>query len=188
MPSNPVRPARRAVDPHRRAFSALLLAAPAVLIPGRRSRAAAHPLRFYHTHTGESLEVVHREHGDYLSDALAELNRFLRDFRTGEEHPIDPRLFDILVTLQGRTGSRRPFEVISAFRSAATNALLRGAGANSGVARKSLHMTGNAIDVRLRGVATRELRRAAVALGRGGVGYYPKSDFVHLDTGRVRNW
>ncbi|HLE65999.1 MAG TPA: DUF882 domain-containing protein, partial [Burkholderiales bacterium] len=108
-----------------------------------------------------------------------------RDFRTGETHPIDPRLLDTLNVLCALCGGG-VFEVISGYRSPKTNAMLRGAG--GGVAEHSLHVEGRAIDLRLTGFRTARLRDAAIALGRGGVGYYPKSDFVHLDTGRVRNW
>jgi uncharacterized protein YcbK (DUF882 family) len=148
--------------------------------------ADARRLRFYHTHTSEKLDVVYAEDGAYVPGALAEVNRLLRDFRSGDVHPIDPRLLDILHDVQERTGSAGRFEVISGFRSPATNAMLRAH--SSGVANRSLHLQGQAIDVRLTGASTRNVRRAAIAMRRGGVGYYPESDFVHLDTGRVRTW
>lgn len=143
-------------------------------------------LRFDHTHTGERLDVVYAERGRYLSDALAEINYFLRDFRTGDVHAIDPDLLDILHTVQTYTDSQGRFEVLSGYRSSATNELLRQT--SNGVAEHSLHLTGQAIDIRLAGVPTRTLRRAAISVGHGGVGYYPESDFVHIDTGRVRTW
>ncbi len=143
-------------------------------------------LSFAHTHTGERLSVAYFADGEYLADGLSRLQAFLRDFRTGEEHAIDPSLFDQLHELRLATGTGSPFQVISAYRSPATNALLREHGA--GVAGHSLHLEGRAIDVRLSVVGTRALRDAALELGRGGVGYYPASDFVHLDTGRVRRW
>jgi uncharacterized protein YcbK (DUF882 family) len=143
-------------------------------------------LRFYHTHTSEKLDIVYAHNGAYVPEALAEVNYLLRDFRNGEVHPIDPRLLDILHAVRLRTGGRGPFEVISAFRSQATNDALRHNSA--GVARNSMHLKGRAIDVRLADVESRDVRRLAIAMRRGGVGYYPDSDFVHLDTGRVRTW
>ncbi|HSD41387.1 MAG TPA: DUF882 domain-containing protein [Burkholderiales bacterium] len=140
---------------------------------------------FHHTHTGERLQVVYYALGGYLADALGSVNRLLRDFRTGEQHPIDPRLLDTLSALRAACGGGT-FEIISGYRSPRTNAMLRRA--STGVAQASLHTTGRAIDVRLVGTDTARLRDAAIALGHGGVGYYPESDFVHLDTGRVRTW
>ncbi len=172
----------------RRAFTSLALAAPFIMLPTRESRAAGRSLRFYHTHTGERLEVVYREHDHYLRQSLAELQHFLRDFRSGESHPINPALFDLLYQAREMTGGRKAFQVISGYRSPATNEMLRGRSSSSGVAKKSLHMTGNALDIRLDGVSTSKLRKAAISLARGGVGYYPKSDFIHVDTGRVRSW
>lgn len=150
------------------------------------ARTSTRELRFYHTHTSEKLDIVYAENGAYVPAALAQVDQLLRDFRSGDVHPIDPRLLDILSAVQERTGGSGRFEVISAFRSPATNAMLRNR--STGVARQSLHLQGQAIDVRLNGTSTRHLRQAAVALARGGVGYYPADDFVHLDTGRVRTW
>jgi uncharacterized protein YcbK (DUF882 family) len=116
----------------------------------------------------------------------ATINQLLRDFRSGEVHPIDPQLLDILYVLRGQVDSRAPFEIISAFRSPATNEML--AHNSSGVARSSLHLSGRAIDIRLPGVATANLRDASMRLRAGGVGYYRDSDFIHVDTGRVRYW
>ena len=121
----------------------------------------------------------------YVQDALAEINQVLRDHRTGEIYPIDRDLLETLHILQSELGSTG-WQVISGFRSPKTNAML--ANKRGGVARRSLHMQGRAIDVRLTDVSTRRVRDAALALGAGGVGYYRKSDFVHLDTGRVRSW
>jgi uncharacterized protein YcbK (DUF882 family) len=143
-------------------------------------------LRFYHTHTSEKLDVVYLENGAYVPEALQQINYLLRDFRSGDVHTIDPRLLDILSQVQERTGSAGRFEVISGFRSPATNEMLRHQSA--GVAKNSMHLLGQAIDVRLSGADTRNLRRAAISLRRGGVGYYPAADFVHIDTGRVRTW
>jgi uncharacterized protein YcbK (DUF882 family) len=121
-----------------------------------------------------------------VPDALATVNHFLRDFRTSEVHVIDPSLLDLLHELAGITGSTQPFQVISGYRSPATNEMLRRH--SEGVAAGSLHMKGQAIDIRVAGVPLDALHRAALDLRRGGVGYYPASDFVHVDTGRVRRW
>jgi uncharacterized protein YcbK (DUF882 family) len=143
-------------------------------------------LSFYHTHTGERLTVTYWANGRYVPAALEEVNGFLRDFRTGDAHDMDPQLLDVLHTVYLRTGSRGHFEIISAYRSPKTNEMLRSR--SSGVASKSQHLLGKAIDVRLTDVPIAELRAAAFELGLGGVGYYQKSDFVHLDTGRFRTW
>ncbi|RMF98589.1 MAG: DUF882 domain-containing protein [Gammaproteobacteria bacterium] len=155
-------------------------ACPPALAAGQRR------LSFHHTHTGEYLDLAYMEAGRYLPEALAELNQLLRDFRSGEVHPIDPGLFDLLYALRSVTGNARPFEIISGYRSPQTNEMLRRRG--GGVARHSLHLEGRAIDIRLPGTGTARLRDAAASLRRGGVGYYPRSDFIHVDTGRVRYW
>jgi uncharacterized protein YcbK (DUF882 family) len=172
----------------RRHFLALTaLSTPVLVWPGL-VRAAARPRRlaFHHTHTGETLDLEYSEAGRYIPDALLTIDHLLRDFRSGEVHPIDPGLLDILYALQQQVGSPTPFEIISAFRSPATNAMLARKG--GGVSTKSLHLSGRAIDIRLPGVATADLRDAGRSLGAGGVGYYPDSDFIHVDTGRVRYW
>jgi uncharacterized protein YcbK (DUF882 family) len=143
-------------------------------------------LSFFHTHTNERLTVPYFADGDYLPQGLATLRSFLKDFRTGEEHAIDPSLFDVLNDLRLATGTHSPFHVISGFRSPSTNEMLREHG--GGVARGSMHLVGRAIDVRLSDKSSALLRDAAIELGRGGVGYYRISDFVHVDTGRVRRW
>ena len=144
-------------------------------------------LRFYHTHTGERLDVVYR-HGDtYDSSAQARINQYLRDYRTGDVHEYDPRLLDLLRDLMASLG--RPYgevDVICGYRTPRTNEYLRTHG--HAVARHSLHMEAMAIDIRVPGVLTSELRDAALRLHRGGVGYYAASDFVHVDVGRVRRW
>jgi uncharacterized protein YcbK (DUF882 family) len=149
-------------------------------------------LAFRHLHTAEELDVVYWKDGAYVWDGLMGVKKLLRDFRSGEEHPIDVRVLDILVTLQAQFGSTEPFRVISAFRSPATNTALqeRSAQTNgkSEVATRSLHMEGKALDVRLNDVALTAFRDAALALKGGGVGYYPDSGFVHVDIGRVRTW
>lgn len=162
---------------------------PALCIPGlvRAAAGDARRLSFFHTHTSETLDIVYRENGEYVPGALAEINHLLRDFRTDDVHQIDPALLDILHDVQGMTGGGRGrYEIISGYRSPVTNRML--AGRSGGVADHSLHLKGQAIDVRLPGVATSRLRKAGLALQGGGVGYYPGSDFVHLDTGRVRYW
>jgi uncharacterized protein YcbK (DUF882 family) len=145
-----------------------------------RRRVALHNL-----HTGERLEVEYFR-GDYLPDALASIRVLLRDFRNDEQHAIDPALMDYLVEVAHHAGVDPAFDVISGYRSAQTNEKLRERSA--GVARHSLHLEGRAIDVRLAGVDCRELAGAALTLARGGVGYYRRSDFVHLDTGLYRTW
>jgi len=143
-------------------------------------------LTFYHTHTGKSLTVVYHRDGAYQPEALAQVEDFLKDFRNGRRHRIDPELLDVLYEIKSRTGARQPFEVISAYRSPETNSMLRDK--SSGVAQRSMHLEGQAIDVRLRDVELERLRKVALELKRGGVGFYPDSDFVHVDTGRVRHW
>lgn len=146
-------------------------------------------LRFYHTHTGESLDTMYCCRGEYVPDALKSINHFLRDFRANEVKAIDTRLLDLLHRLFGELGAPQPLHIISAYRTAATNAMLQARnGDHSGVATHSLHIQGMAADVRLPGVALTTLRDAAKSLRIGGVGYYPASDFVHVDVGRVRYW
>ena len=143
-------------------------------------------LKFFHTHTGESLKVVYFRQGEYVPDALTDLRVFLADWRDGRQHDLDPQLMDILWQIQQATGSSNTWEVISAYRSPETNELLRSR--SRGVAKNSQHLKGNAIDVRLRGLDLEVLRDTAKTLQLGGVGYYSGSDFVHVDTGRVRYW
>lgn len=137
-------------------------------------------------HTGEKFNEVYYANGSYLPDALAEATRVMRDWRTGEERFIDPGLFDALHAISGKLETRAPFQVISGYRSPRTNAMLHER--SSGVASNSQHTVGKAIDVRVPGVDLRNLRNAALSLGAGGVGFYPTSNFVHVDTGRVRQW
>lgn len=147
---------------------------------------AERELSFRHTHTNETLTIVYWRDGAYLPAALERINRFLRDFRTDEQTTMDPALLDLLHTIYERTGSEGQFEIISAYRSPKTNEMLRRK--SNGVAKKSQHLLGKAIDVRLTDVPIRKLREVAYDLGRGGVGFYGKSRFVHLDTGRFRTW
>ncbi len=143
-------------------------------------------LSFVHTHTGERLSLPYWADGAYLPESLSRVEVFLRDFRSGEQHTIDPELLNQLHTLRLATGTSAPFQVISGYRSPGTNAALRAAG--GGQARHSLHMQGRAIDIRLADVRSSVLQGAALELALGGVGYYPAEDFVHVDTGPVRRW
>ena len=148
--------------------------------------AANRSLSFVHTHTGETLTTEYFCDGCYQPQAMTQINRLLRDFRTGQEHVIDPRVLDILFDLQALTDREATFEVISGYRSPQTNALLHSR--SHQVAEHSLHMDGEAIDIRVDGFATAKLHQLALSMARGGVGYYPTSDFVHVDCGRVRQW
>lgn len=145
-------------------------------------------LSFYHTHTGIELEIVYARGGEYIDSALDDIESFLSDFRTGDARAIDPALLDLVYDIRESLGSRGNYEIISAYRSPQTNQMLQGRSSNSGVATKSQHLLGKAIDLRLQGVPTTDLRDAAIALQRGGVGFYEASNFVHVDTGRVRRW
>jgi len=164
------------------------------MVPAAFARSTeAHPLEtrtlnFVHTHTGETLRAVYSKSGCYQADCLQRVNHFLRDFRTGEVHTIDPALLDVLFDLQVLADRDAAFQVISGYRSPVTNAQLRGKSKSSGVATHSLHMEGLAVDIRLTGFDTAKLHTLAMSLQRGGVGYYRDSDFVHVDTGRVRYW
>jgi uncharacterized protein YcbK (DUF882 family) len=146
-------------------------------------------LRFYHTHTGERLNVVYRRGDQYVPEALDELDHFLRDHRTGDVRHFDPHLFDLLRDLTASLGdSGGEIDVICGYRTPWSNEFLRTRSPHTGVAQHSLHMQAEAIDIRLPGIPTSELRDAALRLHRGGVGYYRRSDFVHVDVGRVRHW
>jgi len=155
--------------------------------PDRRVRpSGSRSLSFLHTHTGERLAVDYFQDGNYQPDGLAQVNYLLRDFRTNDVHPIDPALLDVLFDLQTLAQTETAFEVISGYRSPATNTMLRRT--TEGVAQHSMHLEGRAVDVRLQQFSTAALARLARSLARGGVGFYPASDFVHVDTGRVRSW
>lgn len=143
-------------------------------------------LAFRHLHTGEHGNIVYWARGRYLAENLQKVDHLLRDHRTGDSTKIDKDLLDLLYRLQISLGEPGEFQIISAYRSPKTNKMLR---SNSrGVAKRSLHMLGKAVDIRLPGVKLKKLHNAAIALKSGGVGYYPKSDFIHIDTGRVRYW
>ena len=143
-------------------------------------------LGFYNTHTGDRLTATYWAEGEYIHDSLKEINHLLRDHRTGDVYPINPNLLDILYALQMKVERHDPFSIISGYRSPKTNAMLNKT--SSGVAKRSLHMQGKAIDIRLPGCELAYLRKAAMSLKSGGVGYYPSSDFIHVDIGRVRYW
>jgi uncharacterized protein YcbK (DUF882 family) len=146
-----------------------------------------HVLRLYNTHTGERLEIVFRRGEQYLPGALAKLDYFLRDHNTGDVRHFDPRLYDILADLAASVGHPGgEIDIVCGYRTPSSNESLRAH--TTGVAKNSLHIQAEAIDLRMPGVDTLTLRRAALGLRRGGVGYYPHSDFIHVDTGRVRQW
>ena len=171
----------------RKYWNTLLIVALAIVpVAATVSKTDERQLSFYHTHTSESLTVTYYRDGEYVPSALADLNHFLRDFRTDDAVNMDPAVFDILYDIQIASGSVGTYQIISAYRSPATNEMLRGN--SNGVARNSQHLLGRAIDVRLTDLDTAELRDVALSLQRSGVGYYSKSDFVHVDTGRVRQW
>jgi len=148
--------------------------------------AQARRLRFVHTHTGETLAAEYFDGCNYSPSCLGAVQHLLRDFRTGDAHWIDPQLLDVLYELQTLADRDSTFEVISGYRSPATNAMLHRS--SSGVAEHSQHLLGKAIDVRLSGYPTRRLGEDARSLARGGVGFYAASDFIHVDTGPVRHW
>jgi len=170
----------------------LVLLAPMLGLAGTKSAspaAHAYRLRFYHTHTGERLDVVYRRGDEYIPEALDELDHYLRDHRTGNVRHFDPRLFDLLYDLTASLGdSGGEIDVICGYRTPQSNEFLRTRNPHTGVAQHSLHMQAEAIDIRLSKVPTSELRDAALRLHRGGVGYYRSSDLVHVDVGRVRHW
>lgn len=181
----------------RRAFLGFgALAAASALVPARAlaaidtpasAPAPARTLSFFNTHTGERLKVAYCCGGEYQPDALKLINHIMRDHRANAIKPIDPKLLDLLHELGGTLDVDQPFHIISGYRSPNTNGMLQAKG-GGGVATGSLHMVGKAVDIRLPGVKLDHLRGAARALKLGGVGYYPNSNFVHVDTGRVRFW
>ncbi len=153
----------------------------------QRASDVPYELHFFHTHTGERLNIVYRNGEGYDPESLARLNSYLRDHRTGDVHEYDPRVFDLLHDLLTALGNPDlEIDVVCGYRTPWSNEFLRTHG--HGVARHSLHMQAMAIDIRVPGVPTAQLRDAALALHRGGVGYYAASDFVHIDVGRVRRW
>ena len=154
---------------------------------GQAPGAADHSLRLYNTHTNEKIDIIYRHGDQYIQSALAKLDYFLRDHSTNEVRHFDPRLYDILSDLTASVGHPGgEIDIVCGYRTSSTNAALRAH--TNGVAKNSLHIQAEAIDLRMPGVNTLKLRKAALALARGGVGYYPHSDFIHVDVGRVRQW
>jgi len=143
-------------------------------------------LSFYNLHTDESLNICYCRNGKYDPEALKKISYILRDHRTGDVKAIDSQLLDLLYTIGLKTRSKSPFHVISGYRSRATNSILRQK--RKGIASKSLHMYGKAIDIRIPGFSSQRLRDVAIQVQGGGVGYYPQPDFVHVDVGRIRFW
>ena len=159
--------------------ASILTAAERILTPEK-------DLSFYNTHTQENLDICYYRQGHYCTEALTQINYILRDHRTNEIKPIDTRLLDFLHDISSGLQNHSAFHVISGYRSPTSNAKLRHK--SKKVAAFSLHMKGKAIDIRLPGCPTRRLREIALNLKRGGVGYYLRTDFVHVDVGRVRHW
>jgi uncharacterized protein YcbK (DUF882 family) len=178
------------VTPGRRRFLGFAAAAAfaGISLPAAAARRLLRPraVSLHNLHTGEALNAVYWADGRYLPDAMQRIEWLLRDHRTDDVHPVDPQLLDLLVDLQARLHTHAPFEVLSGYRSPQTNAML--ASLSDGVAQNSLHLDGKAVDIRVPGRGLRHVRAAAKTLRAGGVGYYPHSDFVHVDTGRIRYW
>lgn len=181
------------IDQGRRAFlkksvfvAAGVAAMPSIIKPAFANYGGAYRVSFRNAHTSESFSGVYRVGDKYLPEAFGQINYVLRDFRTGGVKMIDPHLMDLIYWMHFQSGSQKPFEVVSGYRSPHTNAMLRRA--SSGVARKSLHMEGKAIDLRLGGVKLSKLHHIALDMRAGGVGFYPRSNFLHVDTGRIRHW
>jgi uncharacterized protein YcbK (DUF882 family) len=174
---------------NRRTFLKMGVSAAFTLLPGSAMavQSSEHRiLSFYNIHTEESLCTCYRSHGKLIQRAVGRISTIMRDHRTGEIKPVDPDLLDLLHRIVMKTNKSGPISIISGYRSPKTNAALRRT--TRGVAKNSLHMKGRAIDIRIPGYRTEEIRQLAIGLHSGGVGYYPASDFVHLDTGPVKVW
>lgn len=180
------------VDGSRRRFLQIGLCAAACLaLPGQALASmprlkGERRLQLHNLHTDERLHVSYWKDGEYCRPSLEKINGILRDFRTGEVFPIRPKLLDLVHDLQTKLNNHNTIEIISGYRSPKTNSML--CRASGGVAHKSLHMQGMAMDLRLNGSSLRQVQTAALFMSRGGVGYYPDSGFVHVDIGRVRKW
>jgi uncharacterized protein YcbK (DUF882 family) len=163
-----------------------LLAVPSqkLILPNEEHRS----LKLRSLHTGESIDVTYWEHGDYLLDGLAELYLLMRDLRENRIAPIDINLLDQLHSIQSKLNTKREIMLVSGYRSPATNNSLRDSEKGSGVAKRSLHMTGKAMDFRIPGLNLRHVHKATLASTLGGVGYYGRSGYIHMDTGRKRRW
>jgi uncharacterized protein YcbK (DUF882 family) len=157
-------------------------AKPALALP----QGGTYSVAFRNEHTNESFSGVYRVGNKYLPDAFEKINYVLRDFRQNEIFPIDPRAIDIVAIVRKASGSDAPYSVLSGYRSPKTNAMLRSE--SGGVAKHSLHMAGQAIDVRMNNISIDRIRQLATKLHAGGVGYYPRSNFVHMDSGAYRTW
>ncbi|CAA7611304.1 DUF882 domain-containing protein [Magnetospirillum sp. UT-4] len=189
MPNGDTGPDRGALT--RRSFLALGVGAACATLAADPLEAAVRAMperaiHLYNIHTGESVRTVYWADGRYLAKSLSQINRLLRDHRSGDTHPMDPRLLDVMTAVHRKFGAKGAIHVISGYRSPQTNALL--VSATDGVAHNSLHMAGKAVDIRLPGQSVRKVGRAAKLMKAGGVGTYPASNFVHVDTGRVRYW
>ncbi len=168
------------------AGAAISLAAPGVIASTVHISTRDRELSFNNTHTGERLSATFWSDGKYLNDGIEEISWLMRDHRANLASAIDPKLLDLLYQLQAKVEHQGEFQVISGYRSPATNEMLNKN--SSGVAKRSYHMLGKAIDIRMSGFDTSQLHKAAISLKGGGVGYYSSSNFVHLDVGRVRYW
>ncbi|MEN8198943.1 MAG: DUF882 domain-containing protein [Thermodesulfobacteriota bacterium] len=176
----------------RQLLSAAALTAASIVLPpplvswAAKSQHVPRSLSLHHKHTGENLDIVYGDTDGYDREALTAIDHFLKDYRTGEVHSIDPQLLDILASLNHHFDSKKAIEITSGYRSPKTNQQLRNR--NRKVAKRSMHMEGKAVDIRMKGVRTRDLRQYALQIQQGGVGYYPRSNFVHVDSGKVRSW
>lgn len=168
-------------------LAAILFLPPRVAIAADQSPAPEYRLNLYHTHTNERIDIVYRRGDTYIPEAIDRLDHFLRDHRTGDVRTLDPHVFDLLYDVTAALGrAGQEIDIICGYRTPWSNEFLRRT--TSGVAQHSRHIEGQAIDIRIPGVSTARLRDTALALGRGGVGYYPQSAFVHVDVGPVRHW
>jgi len=179
------------IDINRRKFVQLGLAAIACSVANPVLAAmprvkGVRTLAFYNLHTDERLRVNYWKDGVYSRPALARINQILRDYRSGDVHEIHPRLIDLIYDLQNKVNNHNVIEIISGYRSPRTNA--RMASYSGGIARQSYHIKGMAIDLRISGTSLSKLHKTALGMRRGGVGYYPSSEFVHVDVGPVRRW
>ncbi|HEY8964248.1 MAG TPA: DUF882 domain-containing protein [Alphaproteobacteria bacterium] len=163
-----------------------LVASMANILPAAARETIGYSISIKNSHTGETFNGVYRVGGYYVPRAFRQINHIMRDHRTEQMHPIDPRLIDILAKMQKRCACSEPLTVLSGYRCPETNAMLRKVSRN--VARNSFHMKGQAADIRVPGSTTAQVHEVAVSLKSGGVGYYPRRSFVHVDTGDIRYW
>lgn len=156
------------------------------VMPAQARQTVGYSVSFRNAHTGEMFSGVYRIGSYYVPSAFRKINRVMRDHRTGDIHPMDPKLIDTLARIQRDCKCSTPIDLLSGYRSPKTNRMLRTT--TNGVAKNSYHLKGQAADIRVPGNSTAKVRNTARALRVGGVGYYPKSGFVHVDTGDVRTW